>query len=92
MSKSILKPVVALSLGVVIAAGIALPPAADAASCALIRGSGIGATEGIARWMANKAVTDSAAKWAGTAKHTLAPVQITCSGFSCSGSAKACKK
>lgn len=67
-------------------------PAADAASCAMIRGAGIGVTEGIARWMANKAVTDSAAKWAAGGKHTLAPVKITCSGFSCNGAAKACKK
>lgn len=65
-------------------------PEANAATCAMIRGSGIGATEGIARFMATKAVTDSAAKY--SAKHTLTPVKVTCSGFSCQGAAKACKK
>lgn len=65
---------------------------ADAASCAMIRGTGVGITEGIARWMATKAVTDSAAKWAAGAKHTLAPVKLTCGAFSCDGAAKACKK
>ncbi len=69
-----------------------LPAPASAAKCALIRGSGSGITEGIARWMANKAVTDSAAKWAASAKHTLTPVKLTCSGFNCDGEAKACKK
>lgn len=72
-------------------APIALATSADAKSCAMIRGSGIGVTEGIARWMANKAVTDSAAKWAAGATHKLSPVKITCSGLSCQGAAKACK-
>ena len=67
-------------------------PAVAAGSCAMIRGSGIGATEGIARWMANKAVTDSAAKWAAGKPHRLGAVKITCSAFSCSGAAKACRK
>ena len=70
----------------------ASPGIAEAASCAMIRGTGLGATDGIARWMASKAVTDSAAKWAGAAKHTLSPIKLTCSGFSCDGAAKACKK
>ena len=65
-------------------------PAADAANCAMIRGTGIGATEGIARFMATKAVTDSAVKFA--PKYTLTPVKLTCSGLSCQGAAKACKK
>lgn len=69
-----------------------LPGPAEAAKCALIKGSGTGLTEGIARWMANKAVTDSAAKWAAGAAHTLTPVKLTCSTFNCDGSAKACKK
>ena len=71
-------------------ASVAPTPAA-AKSCAMFRGSGIGITEGIARWMASKAVTDSAKKWAGDAKLTLAPVKLTCSGFSCSGAARGCK-
>ena len=79
------------AIGVALIAAMPATPA-DAASCAMIRGSGIGATEGIARWMANKAVTDSAAKWAGTSKYRLDPVKITCSGFSCSGAAKACRR
>ena len=66
-------------------------PVARAANCAMIRGHGIGATDGIARFMANKAVTDSAAKFAPAGKYTLTPVKLTCSGFSCSGEAKACK-
>ena len=82
---------VALLAVTVLAASIPLN-AADAASCAMIRGSGIGATEGIARWMANKAVTDSAAKWASNGPHKLDTVKIACSGFSCSGATKACKK
>ncbi len=82
----------ALTLTAALLATAGTVSSADAATCAMIRGSGIGATDGIARWMANKAVTDSAAKWAGTSKHTLAPVKLTCSGFSCSGAAKACKK
>ncbi len=41
--------------------------------------------------MANKAVVDSAAKYAPAGKYTLSPVKLACSGFSCSGEAKACK-
>ena len=68
-------------------------PSADAAgSCARIKGHGIGATEGIARFMANKAVVDSAAKYAPAGQYTLSPVKLNCSGMSCSGEAKACKK
>ena len=67
-------------------------PVAEAANCAMIRGHGVGATDGIARFMANKAVTDSTAKFAPAGKYTLSPVKLTCSGFSCSGEAKACKK
>lgn len=67
------------------------PSMAAEKSCAMIRGSGIGVTEGIARWMANKAVADSAAKWSGNARHKLSPVKITCSGFGCSGAARACR-
>ena len=90
MRHVLLGAAMAAALTVALAAGAPRP--ADAASCAMIRGSGIGAVESIARWMANKAVTDSAAKWAGGAKHTLSPVKITCSGFSCDGAAKACKR
>lgn len=85
------KMIAAAGIAAVTLASLAFVPSAQAAKCALIRGSGIGATEGIARWMANKAVTDSAAKWAAGAKHKLSPVKISCSGFSCSGEAKACK-
>jgi hypothetical protein len=63
-----------------------------AAKCAMIRGTGIGVTDGIARWMANKAVVDSATKWANGGRHSLTPVKISCSGLSCSGAAKACSK
>lgn len=80
------------ALAIAAAALLLLPalPEANAATCAMIRGTGIGATEGIAHFMATKAVTDSAAKYSG--KHTLSPVKVTCSGFSCQGAAKACKK
>ena len=67
-------------------------PSADAASCAMIRGTGVGLTDGIARFMATKAVTDSAAKYAPAGKYTLSPVKLNCSGLSCQGAAKACKK
>ena len=80
--------ITALALG----ASVVLAPKSEAASCAMIRGTGIGATDGIARWMASKAVTDSAAKWAAGGKHTLTPIKLTCGGFSCDGAAKACKK
>jgi hypothetical protein len=85
---------IAISLAAsIIVAGLAGSPSpAEARSCALIQGSGTGLTEGIARWMANKAVVDSAKKWAKDGAHTLTPVKITCSGFSCDGAAKACKK
>ena len=73
-------------------ASLAFLPAAGAATCSRIKGHGIGATEGIARFMANKAVTDSAAKYAPAGKYTLSPVKLTCTGLSCSGEAKACKK
>ena len=73
---------------------IALPatPAKDT-HCAMINGSGIGLTEGIARWMATNAVIDSANKWASSSKYTLAPVKVSCTNanLSCKGSAKACK-
>ena len=79
----------AISVGMLATAA----PASAASHCAMIRGSGIGATEGIARWMANKAVTDSAKKWAGEAPYRLFPVKITCSSyFSCSGAARACRR
>lgn len=84
-----------VAIGVTAAAllSIAFAPVADAKrQCALIRGSGIGISEGIARWMANKAVTDSAAKWAAGARYTVAPTKLSCSGLSCSGHAKACKQ
>ena len=82
----------ALLLSAAAIVNFAQVPAAGAANCAMIRGHGIGATDGIARFMANKAVTDSAAKFAPAGKYTLTPVKLTCSGFSCSGEAKACKK
>ena len=82
----------ALVSTIVVVASSALVPAADAATCARIRGHGIGATQGIARFMAKKAVTDSAAKYAPPGKYTLTPVQLTCTGLKCSGEAKACKK
>lgn len=81
-------------LTLLIAAAALVPAAVPAdAKCAMIRGSGIGVTDGIARWMANKAVTDSAAKWANGAKYSLSPVKISCTNaLSCSGAAKACSK
>ena len=80
-------------LAVVLLAATTMIGATSAdAACAMIKGQGIGATEGIARFMATKAVTDSAAKYAPAGKYTLAPVKLSCSGFSCTGAAKACKK
>ena len=73
-------------------APFALTSPADAASrCARIKGQGIGITDSIARWMATKAVKDSAAKWANGGKHSLSKVHLSCSGLSCSGEAKACR-
>ena len=87
-----MKPLLAAA-ALLAATTVISPPSADAAgSCARIKGHGIGATEGIARFMANKAVVDSAAKYAPAGQYTLSPVKLTCSGMSCSGEAKACKK
>ena len=36
--------------------------------------------------------SDRTAKYAPAGKYTLSPVKLTCSGLSCSGEAKACKK
>jgi hypothetical protein len=76
---------------VLLTAGLSATPA-SAAKCALIKGTGYGVTDGIARWMASKAVTDSAAKWAGAAKYKLGAIKLKCSGLSCSGAARACKR
>ncbi len=81
----------AIGLMLSVAAVPVAPAKAAGRSCAMIRGHGIGVTDGIARWMANKAVTDSAKKWASDGRHSLTPVKISCSGFSCSGAAKACR-
>ena len=87
-----MKTLIAAAALLSIGSGVALAPSADASSCVRVRGHGIGATEGIARFMANKAVVDSAAKFAPAGKYTLSPVKLSCSGFSCDGEAKACKK
>lgn len=51
----------------------------------------IGVTEGIARWMAGKAAADSARTWAVGQRQTPPRVQISYSGLSCAGKAKACR-
>ena len=86
-----MKSLLAAAAALLAATTVISAPSAEAA-CSRIRGHGIGATEGIARFMANKAVVDSAAKYAPAGKYTLSPVKLTCSGLNCSGEAKACKK
>ncbi len=66
-------------------------PAPAEAACIGVGGTGIGVTEGIARWMANKATVDSAKKWANGKRYSLSTVRIACSGLSCTGKAKACR-
>ncbi|MEZ5850918.1 MAG: hypothetical protein R3D68_09765 [Hyphomicrobiaceae bacterium] len=88
MKKSILAAVGAAAL---LTASLGTTPA-SAAKCARIKGTGYGVTDGIARWMASKAVTDSAAKWAGKSKYKLGAIKLTCSGLSCKGAARACKR
>lgn len=85
------KSIVAAGALAIVVASLAHVPAANATHCTLIRASGIGLTDGIARWMATQAVTDSANKWAAGAKYKLSPAKISCTGLNCKGEAKACK-
>lgn len=75
---------------VLLTAGLGVIPA-SAGKCVRIKGTGYGVTDGIARWMASKAVTDSAAKWAGTSKYKMGAIKLKCEGLSCSGAARTCK-
>jgi hypothetical protein len=81
-----------LAVAGAIVAALAAGPPAEAGSCIGVGGTGIGITKGIARWMANKATVDSAKKWANGARLSVTPVKISCSGLSCHGRAKACRR
>ncbi len=79
--------------GAVVMAGLAATPAWSAGKCIKAGGQGNGITEGIAQFMADAALKNSAKAWGGD-KVKIGKVSQRCKfdlGFVCTATARACK-